>query len=119
MNKLEALGCVEVTSQIQAKNGTTCYYDPITGCKYLSYKSGYIRRHYKAVAWYGHVVDNMYQLNPTKMVPYVSFGETRHSKIRIKVYDAEDQMDLLARAVANFRKNSKNRKIVKFYDQYQ
>ena len=47
MNKLETLKCIELTSQRQADNGTICYHDPVTGCDYLSYESGYIRRSYK------------------------------------------------------------------------
>ena len=111
MNKLEALRCVEVTSQTQANNGTICYHDPITKCDYLSYESGYIRRSYKTKSWRGgHIIETIYQLNPTKMVPQVSewSGKTYYSKTRLKIHDAEERMDRLARAVANYRETVKS-----------
>ena len=110
INKLEALRCVEVTSQTQANNGTICYHDPITKCDYLSYESGYIRRSYKTKSWRGgHIIETIYQLNPQKKETQISsytgnpFTVTR----RVKIYDAEERMDLLARAVANYRETVK------------
>lgn len=110
MNKLESLRCVEVTSQRQADNGTVCYHDPITGCDYLSYESGYIRRSYKARSyWSGKVSEVIYQLNPKRKGKWISpyTGDAFDTVERVMINNPEDRMDLLARAVVNYR-NYKN-----------
>lgn len=100
MTKLETLKCVEVTSQTQANNGTQCFHDPITGCDYLSYDSGYIRRAYTAKSWRtGKPHRTIYQLNPIRKVDG-KFGERTE---RIMVTDPTERLDRLARAVANYR----------------
>ena len=107
MNKLEALKCVEVTSQRQADNGTICYHDPITNCDYLSYESGYIRRSYKTRSyWTGKMFETIYQLNPQRKGYYKSEYSDRiyEGTIRQMIHDPEQRMELLARAVANYRK---------------
>jgi len=107
MNKLEALRCIEVTSQRQADNGTICYHDPITNCDYLSYESGYIRRSYKTRSyWTGKMFETIYQLNPQRKGYYKSEYSDRiyEGTIRQMIHDPEQRMELLARAVANYRK---------------
>ena len=107
MNKLEALRCVEVTSQRQANNGTVCYHDPITNCDYLSYESGYIRRSYKTRSyWTGKMFETIYQLNPQRKGYYkVEYSDRIYEgTIRQMIHDPEQRMELLARAVANYRK---------------
>ena len=107
MNKLEALRCIEVTSQRQADNGTVCYHDPITKCDYLSYESGYIRRSYKTRSyWTGKMFETIYQLNPQRKGYYKSEYSDRiyEGTIRQMIHDPEQRMELLARAVANYRK---------------
>jgi len=107
MNKLEALRCIEVTSQRQADNGTVCYHDPITNCDYLSYESGYIRRSYKTRSyWTGKMFETIYQLNPQRKGYYKSEYSDRiyEGTIRQMIHDPEQRMELLARAVANYRK---------------
>lgn len=112
-NKLNALRCVEVTSQTQADNGTICYHDPITNCDYLSYESGYVRRSYKTRSWRtGQVIETIYQLNPQKKVKetsnYNGNPYTYTVTKRVKIHNAEERMDLLARAVINYRKTVKS-----------
>lgn len=107
MNKLETLKCVEVTSQTQANNGTVCYHDPITGCDYLSYENGYIRRSYKTVGWRsGQPTRVIYQLNPKRKGVWVSptTGKEYSVTERVMIPTHEERMDRLARAVANYRK---------------
>lgn len=119
MNKLEALKCVEVTSQRQADNGTICYHDPITNCDYLSYESGYIRRSYKSRSWRtGNVMETIYQLNPKGVGYYKSpyNGHIYETTVRIMIKDPQERLDRLARAVANYRKTLKtyiNNKTIK------
>lgn len=113
MNKLEALRCVEVTSQRQADNGTVCYYDPMTGANYMSYESGYIRRSYKTKSWRsGKDIETIYQLNPKRQTEQVSAytGRTFECTERVMVTDSEERMDRLANAVINYRNTLKNRK---------
>lgn len=113
MNKLESLRCVEVTSQRQADNGTVCYHDPVTGCDYLSYESGYIRRSYKTRSyWSGKMFETIYQLNPQRKGTWVSpyDGQEYPCKNRVLIPNAEERMDRLARAVVNYR-NYKNTQI--------
>ena len=112
MTKLQALKCIEVTSQKQADNGTVCYHDPIANCDYLSYENGYIRRAYTRyyTTSYGHKykVRNIYQLNPQKRRLRVWDGTTEWMETeRIMVPKHEDRMEKLAKAVVNFRKHVK------------
>lgn len=102
--KLETLGLVEVTSQRQADNGTVCFHDPQTGCDYLSYESGYVRRKYTTKSWWsGESVTSIYQLNKTRMV-----GRTFKTKERILEPNSEKRIDMLAKAVVNYRNTVKN-----------
>ena len=106
MNKLEALRCIEVTSQRQADNGTICYHDPVTGADYLSYESGYIRRSYKTKSWRtGKDLTTIYQLNPQRKGEWISpyTGETFDTVERVMVDNPEERLERLARAVANYR----------------
>jgi hypothetical protein len=110
MNKLETLKCVEVTSQTQANNGTVCYHDPITGCDYMSYESGYIRRSYNTRSYRtGKNIRTIYQLNPTTKKTYLSqyTGRSYETTERVMIHDSNYRLELLARAVANYRKTVK------------
>jgi len=101
--KLETLGLVEITSQRQADNGTVCYHDPVTGCNYMSYESGYVRRSYKTKAWWNdEEITAIYQLNPHRQVDG-KFGKMTQ-RIMIENHDA--RIDLIARATINYRKNN-------------
>lgn len=113
MNKLETLKCIEVTSQRQADNGTVCYHDPITNCDYLSYETGYIRRSYKTKSWRtGKVLETIYQLNPKSKGYYTSpyNGNIYETTARVMIHNPEKRMELLARAVANYRNTVKSYK---------
>lgn len=102
--KLETLGLVEVTSQRQADNGTVCYHDPITGCDYMSYESGYVRRQYKTKTWYGRTIATIYQLNKTK----IAIGKWGEQTVRILEPDADVRFDIIARAAVNYRNTVKS-----------
>ena len=110
MNKLQALKCVEVTSQRQADNGTICYHDPITNCDYLSYESGYIRRSYKTRSyWSGKMFECIYQLNPQRKAEWVSpyNGQAYDTTERVMINNPEERMERLAKAVVNYRNTTK------------
>ena len=121
MNKLQALKCIEVTSQTQADNGTICYHDPIANCDYLSYENGYIRRAYTKThkTSYGMIYKNrsIYQLNPTKLTPWTSSfdGKTYYTKERLMVMDPEQRMEHITRAVVNYRQTLKKQKQALLY----
>lgn len=107
MNKLEALGLVETTSEIQRKNGTRRFHDSITKCNYMSYDSGYIRREYVTTSWRtGKPFRTIYQLNPTRKGEYVSpySGRTFDIVERVMINNSEERLERIARAVANYRK---------------
>jgi hypothetical protein len=115
MNKLQALKCVEVTSQRQADNGTICYYDPIANCDYILYESGYVRRKYSCRNWRGRIINTIYQLNRVRTVkrelvwlPGVSSLVECTERILLHSHDA--RMDCAARAVINYRNNLKKTK---------
>ncbi|MDC0008770.1 hypothetical protein OAE73_00215 [bacterium] len=109
MNKLETLKCIELTSQRQADNGTICYHDPETGCDYLSYESGYIRRSYKTPSpWIPNKMrETIYQLNPQSKGYYISeyTGNIYETTARVMIHNPQERLDRLARAVVNYRKN--------------
>ena len=124
MNKLQALKCIEVTSQTQANNGTICYHDPIANCDYLSYENGYIRRAYtreyenvRGLKWKHR---NCYQLNPQKKTKWIHAMDgvvyQGYGTERIMVKTHEERMERLARAVVNFRKHLQKQKATLEYN---
>ena len=64
---LFALGCKDVTSKTQKKNGTTAFRLPDGKNMVTEHKTGYIRR--TMLSKTGRVA-GCYQLNPTYNVPY-------------------------------------------------
>lgn len=98
---LESLNCVETTSKTQKRNGTRRFKDPLTGCDYLSYSNGYIRRSYSTTYWNSNKRRQVtYQLNPTR-----NFKDCRE---RVMICCEDKRLESLAKAVVNFRKNSLN-----------
>ncbi len=122
MNKLQTLKCIELTSQAQADHGTVCYHDPIANCDYLSYENGYIRRAYTKThkTSYGMIYKNrsIYQLNPTKLTPRFSSwdGSRYYEQERLMVMDPEQRMEILSRAVVNYRQYLKKQKKAPLYN---
>ncbi len=122
MTKLQALKCIELTSQTQADNGTICYHDPIANCDYLSYENGYIRRAYTrshiTPRGYKYKNRSIYQLNPQKLTPFVSSfdGQIYYTTERIMVPTHEERMERLARAVVNFRTHLKKQNPIQQYN---
>lgn len=107
MTKLEALGLIETTSEVQRRNGTRRFHDPITTCDYMSYESGYIRREYVTTSWRtGSPLRTMYQLNPTRKGEYVSpyTGRKSDTVERVMIHDPNERLERIAKAVANYRK---------------
>ena len=116
MTKLQTLKCVELTSQTQANNGTQCFHDPVTNTDYLSYENGYVRRAYTrgytTPRGYKYKNRSIYQLNPTNLTPRISnYDGTRYyDKVRLMVMDPAERMEILAKAVVNFRATLKKQK---------
>jgi len=116
MTKLQTLKCVELTSQTQANNGTQCFHDPVTNTDYLSYENGYVRRAYTrgytTPRGYKYKNRSIYQLNPTNLTPRISnYDGTRYyDKVRLMVMDPSERMEILAKAVVNFRATLKKQK---------
>jgi hypothetical protein len=110
MNKAQSLRLFEVTSQRQADNGTQCFHDPITGCDYLSYESGYVRRRYSAKNWRGNVVYTIYQLNKTRKVEFEwnsSWDNKTYTSTKIErilEMDPEKRMEIIYRGAVNYRR---------------
>ena len=109
MNKAQSLRLFEVTSQRQADNGTVCFHDPITGCDYMSYESGYVRRKYSAKNWRGNVINTVYQLNKTRQVPslYTNWDGKLYTSTkteRILEMDPEKRMEIIYRGATNYRR---------------
>ena len=104
--KLQTLGLVEVTSQRQADNGTLCFHDPVTGCDYMSYESGYVRRSYTSKSyWSGQEVNTIYQLNQTRKATRISewSGKEYECTERILEPNPDKRIDMIARATINYR----------------
>lgn len=85
----------EITTNIQAKNGTRAFLCNRTGCTYLSYASGYVRR-LRPDTECGKV--GIYQLNPTAY-----YSNERKCKVRIMIPNESDRLDLIERRAASFR----------------
>jgi len=66
LNALKALGARDVTSDVQVKNGTTCFTLPTGDC-ISEHKTGYIRKNLLNIKGKIHTC---YQLNPTYKAPY-------------------------------------------------
>ena len=103
MDKLSTLQLIEATSQKQANNGTTSYYDPITYCYYNLYESGYVRRTYKTVGYRGIKRNVCYQLNPTK-VTKTQYGASTQ---RIMLNTHEERVNQVIKNVISYRKTKK------------
>ena len=113
MNKLEALGCIEMTSQRQADNGTIRYYDPQTKAYYLLYENGYVRRSFGRYKmpngrWSDETI---YQLNPKGKGYYKSkySSLSYETTIRIMLDTHDERMDCAARGVVNYRNTMETR----------
>lgn len=113
MNKLEVLGCMEMTSQRQANNGTIRYYDLQAKVYYMLYENGYVRRSFGRYKmdngyWSDEVI---YQLNPKIKGTYTSeiTGNTRETTFRSMLNTHEDRMNCAARGVVNYRNTVKRK----------
>ena len=121
MTKTQTLRLIEVTSQRQANNGTVCFHDPLTSTDYMSYESGYVRRKYTTKNWRGYKIVTIYQLNKTRMEPitfidYQGKERTSEYKQRILEMNPEARMEIIYRAVVNFRNTMRIRLNQKQYE---
>ena len=111
--KLKALGLVETTSETQKKNGTRRFHDPVMGCDYLSYESGYVRRAFpRRKNWFGGWSETIYQLNKTRKAVQVYNGRSYEATVRIMIPTEEARLERLAHSVATYRNNNKKKYIV-------
>jgi hypothetical protein len=107
MTKTQTIGLVEVTSQTQANNGTQCFHDPMTGCDYISYESGYVRRKFPTTSWRtGKRLFVIYQLNKTRKVKRELEwmpGKFVECTERILEMNPDVRIDMVVRAAINYR----------------
>lgn len=107
MTRTQTIELIEVTSQTQANNGTQCFHDPITGCDYISYESGYVRRKFKTTSWRtGKRLFVIYQLNKTRKVQREAEwmpGKFVECTERILEMDPDKRIDIVVRATVNYR----------------
>ncbi len=100
--KLNVLGLIEVTSQRQANNGTQCFHDPISGCDYLSYESGYVRRRIPTRSSYIRI----YQLNKRKITRKESSWRKDlmiESVERIMEMNPTIRLEIIAKSTVSYR----------------
>ena len=115
LSEIIELGLKDITTNCQKKNGTMMFHDPETDSSYGLYsKSGYVRRLIKARQYPWNTVNDiyMYPLNQRPLVPteYKTYdGQTRtyKSKQTIRVYELDKQLEIIIRAVKNYREYRK------------
>jgi hypothetical protein len=98
MTELLSLGLIDDTSSIQEKNGTTCFIDPQTGARYLSYNNGYVRRETRGPR-------RIYQLNKTRTSYEYYESLDKHLPFRQRVLESSEKarFDIIANAVVSYR----------------
>ena len=89
LNTLEALGVKDVTSDVQKKNGTTCFTLPTGDC-ISEHKTGYIR---KNLLNSNGGIYTCYQLNPT----YKSVHKYILEDGKVRVFDRNNRMLIWSR----------------------
>lgn len=108
MTKTQTIGLIELTTERQANNGTQCFHDPMTGCDYLSYESGNVRRKYSRRNYLGNIINISYQLNKTiKAVLTESIytpGKFYACTVRVLEMNPDKRIDIIVRATTNYRK---------------
>ncbi len=93
LSNLKALGAKDTTSNVQKRNGTTCFTLPTGDC-ISEHKTGYIRRN---LLNDNGSIYTCYQLNPTYQAPYkviAKNGETyewTHNK-RTLIYNRTERL---------------------------
>ena len=107
LDTLKALGAVDVTSNTQTKNGTTCFTLP-TGRCISEHKSGYIR--VNLLNKKGGIY-TCYQLNPQYKAPYKTIAqngklyEWEHNKRMLIMNRAERLKRLVSYAIKDINKS--------------
>ncbi len=105
----ESLNLFETSSQRQLSNGTRQFLDEETDTLYISYSSGYVRRaisnknQYRKYL-YGRDQRTYYQLNKKVCVLDIQYNVKRW--IRIMEIDYSKRLEMIERAVINYRKNN-------------
>jgi len=100
IDTLNALGCKDVTTNRQKKNGTTMFKLP-TGDNIAEFKSGYIRKYLMSEhVITSHKYNTCYQLNPTyktKWKAVNSFGMLVESdtKARMLIWNRAERLKRL------------------------
>ena len=94
-----ALGCKDVSSKTQKKNGTTAFRLPDGVNMITEHKTGYIRRNlYKEDK--PTAVGMCYQLNPTYDIPHKAIGQNGQkyestSKARMRIWSRKARLKAL------------------------
>ena len=102
----------EITTPQQAENGTRMFLCELTGARYGSYASGYVRREIDVTFPIFHPVNglsyrtiqNQYQLNPR---PFVMTKDNKGNNVRvqcIELYDYEDErLEMIEKLSSNYK----------------
>ena len=95
----------EITTPRQNKNGTRAFLCNRTGCTYLSYTSGYVRRLRPSNEC---TRVGIYQLNPTNVTKKNlklnnGFEHVYHATKRIMIPNESDRLALIERRSASYR----------------
>jgi hypothetical protein len=86
---------------------TTRFHDPLTGCDYLSYESGYVRRKFPTTSWWsGNRFFTIYQLNKRRQVKRELDwlpGKFAICTERILEINPEIRQEIIAKSTVSYR----------------
>lgn len=100
------LNNVEEVTNNKCKKGTRMFYDPVTGVRYSSSASGYVRR-YVPTKWWGKDIISKTVLNLTGREEYIWREKTYTRRKAILLSEETDRLEIVARGVRNYRKTMK------------
>jgi len=103
---IDLANVVERTNR-KCRKGTRIFYDPVTGVRYSSSASGYVRR-YVPTKWWGKDITSKTVLNLTRREEFISWKGRPSSRRRaILLPEETDRLELVSRGVRNYRKTMK------------
>ena len=99
---------VETTGRY--REGAKAFLDPVTGARYVSHANGYVRRYMDVKNFWrtGYGLTSRYCLNRRQpKQKMIQEDRKRTSGVFILLPNEEDRLNLIARAVRNYRKTLK------------
>lgn len=89
------------------REGAKAFLDPITGARYVSHANGYVRRYMDIKNFWrtGQGLTSRYCLNRRQPKQEMIQGNIKWvSGVFVLLFDEEDRLKLIARAIRNYRK---------------